>query len=754
MTILGPLVLPADVIIAPVDELAPDLREQIGEGDFSVTRPRTRSMSSVVDARTARLLEAFRTPARIVDAVIAVSDDPRSALDDAVGVLLPFVQDGLLVAADSELARPIETTLAPGDKARGFEVLAPVQVILDTEVYLAGAADGTRAALKLARPGSEAAVRDQFANEAAVLAALDGEVSPRLLDHGELDGRPLLAMSWCDGVDVFEAAAEARALGEGAAELAVNVIAAYAHLHAQGVLHGDVHPRNVLVDGDGAVTIIDFGYAGPPGYPWRAGIDFFMEPELAAARLSRGSAPLSERGEQYALAALVQLMLTGSYTHDFSLDGEAMLRQLLELPPRTPDGPLGAVLVRALAKAPEERFGSVAQLLDAFRAAMPAVAPRVVRRTPAILDEVLARLAKPEALELPAPTASAMNGAAGFAYALARIAGIRGDPELFALADLWCVRAGLALRTEEAFWNEELEIVPEQFGERSLYHTATGVHCVSALLARARGDDWGLQVALDAFVAEASEPCPHADVAFGRAGLLLGCALLLDALPAHMDGAALRALGDDLHASLAGEQSAQPAIAESEKAALGAAHGWAGELFARLRWAQASGQAPPQVQARLEQLAALGQPAGRGLRWPHAVGALIQPGLDASWCNGTAGYVHLWTLAHHSFGDEAYARVARMAAWSAYTGAEAAGDLCCGHAGRAYALLSMYRHDGDRRWALRARELADGAAEGVRRKALRRDSLYKGEVGVALLAADIEAPEDACMPLFAAEGWS
>jgi eukaryotic-like serine/threonine-protein kinase len=37
--------------------------------------------------------------------------------------------------------------------------------------------------------------------------------------------------------------------------------------------------------------------------------------------------------------------------------------------------------------------------------------------------------------------------------------------------------------------------------------------------------------------------------------------------------------------------------------------------------------------------------------------------------------------------------------------------------------------------------------------AMRRDSLYKGDVGVALLAAELEAPHDACMPLFATEGW-
>ena len=70
MTILDPFVLPADVIIAPV---APELRDRIGNqaSDCAVTRPHLRTPSSVVDARTAALLQSFRSPTTIVDAVIA-----------------------------------------------------------------------------------------------------------------------------------------------------------------------------------------------------------------------------------------------------------------------------------------------------------------------------------------------------------------------------------------------------------------------------------------------------------------------------------------------------------------------------------------------------------------------------------------------------------------------------------------------------------------------------------------------------------
>lgn len=779
---LSPLVLPPDVVIVPVRDLERQLRDQIehGAGDYSVTRPRSRTTSSIVDADTAALLEAFRTPTTIVDAILAVSAarglDSRTTLEEAFDVLRGFVNEGVLVAPDSQLAQPIETSLVPGDRVGEVEVIEPAQVIVDTEVHLGRAPGGAAVAVKIARPGSEARVRTLFAREAAVLRHLDGRVSPRLLDHAEHDGRPVLVMSWCTAVDAFHAAAQARGLAasdghDALLELGGRVIAAYAELHAAGVLHGDVHPRNVLVDADGAVTIIDYGFAaqaahaGVLGGGGRAGVDFFMEPEVARARVAGEPLPVaSPRGEQYAIAALVFLLLTGAHTHAFSLEEQEMLHELAERPPLSfaavgaPDLPaVAAVLTRALAKEPGARFGSVAQLRDAFHAAAardrrPPGAPPRGGPAAALLESVLARLAIPGELAndgLEAPTASVMNGAAGFAYALLRIAGIREDAALLGIADLWSARAVRAIGTHDGFWNEELEIVPETFGERSLFHTAVGVHCVDALVARGRDDEWAQRTALKAFVTAAGEPCTHIDVAFGRAGLLLGCALLAEG----EDDAPLRRLGDNLRDSLWDELAAQPPVAESvELQSLGAAHGWAGVLYAVLRWADVSGAAPPPgIDERLSQLAALGRPQRRGLSWPHSTSGVVETGLEASWCNGAAGFVHLWVLAHRTTADEDHARLAHLAAWTAYDGPTAPGDLCCGLAGRAYALLCLAQHDSDARWRARARELADRAAVSVQSAALRRDSLYKGEVGAALLAAELAAPEDARMPLFAGE---
>ncbi|MDW5595747.1 lanthionine synthetase LanC family protein [Conexibacter stalactiti] len=778
-------VLPADVVIEPVATLPQELREQVdhADGDCAVTRPRSRSNSSIVDARTAALLERFRAPETIVGAVIAYSRatgvDPRATLDDAFAVLSGFVNEGLLVSSESELAEPIAASLEAGAQVGELTLVEPLQVLADVEVHLVRAADGEPAALKLARAGAGRHVGATLAHEAAVLRQLDGSVAPRLLAVGEHDERPYLALSWCAGIDLHGAATEARALGAAGRApllaLAERVLSAYALLHERELLHGDVHPRNAISGPDGSVTLIDFGLATRPAAPGsvhaglRGGVDFFLDPETAAARLARGATPaLSPAGEQYSLGALLQLLLTGAHTHDFSLEPEQMLRQLVEQPPvpfsRHDAGDLAAVervVGRALAKQPEERFASTRALLDAFRQAAAedlsrprAAPPRRAEQAAArqLVDDVLGRLAVPGPLYdggLAAPTASAMNGGAGFAYALLRIARARGDDALTAAADLWSTQAQLSAGTHDAFWNEELEIVPEKFGESSFYHHAAGVHAVQALVAEARGDDAALLFALDGFLTAASDPCDQLDVTFGRAGLLLGSALLLDALPAALDAEPLLALGDRLAASLWEEVAAAP------PATLGAAHGEAGFLFALLRWSEASGAAPPPALAqRLELLATLALPSGRGLRWQPEAGAggIARSGLESSWCNGAAGWVHLWAAAHRRDGDERFARLAERAAWTAYEGAAASvSDLCCGFAGRAYALLAVHELTGEQVWFARARLLGDAAAAGIGASALRRDSLYKGEIGVALLLAELDAAEPAGMPLFAAD---
>jgi serine/threonine-protein kinase len=188
---------------------------------------------------------------------------------------------------------------------------------------------------------------------------------------------------------------------------------------------------------------------------------------------------------------------------------------------------------------------------------------------------------------------------------------------------------------------------------------------------------------------------------------------------------------------------------------LGVAHGWAGRLYAALRWCRAAGEAPPAgLAARLAELAALAEPWGRGLRWPCIGEDGSHLGSLAGWCKGSAGFYFLWDEALRHFPEEGgpgFARLREGAAWHAWEGPDEGPDLCCGVAGRSYALLSLFRRTGEAAWRARAEALAERAARGAlrpERAADAPDALLKGALGVAVLGADLESPEAAAFPCF------
>ena len=70
----------------------------------------------------------------------------------------------------------------------------------------------------------------------------------------------------------------------------------------------------------------------------------------------------------------------------------------------------------------------------------------------------------------------------------------------------------------------------------------------------------------------------------------------------------------------------------------------------------------------------------------------------SGWCNGSAGFVFLWTLAHKMLGKAEYGVLAEQAGLDAWESDGQIGNLCCGYGGQAYALLNLYKHTGDQRW--------------------------------------------------------
>jgi serine/threonine-protein kinase len=158
------------------------------------------------------------------------------------------------------------------------------------------------------------------------------------------------------------------------------------------------------------------------------------------------------------------------------------------------------------------------------------------------------------------------------------------------------------------------------------------------------------------------------------------------------------------------------------------AHGRAGTLHALLGWAIALERPlPASVTDEL---------AGFDGRVERA------PALGESWCNGDAGMVLLWARAYECLADGEYLQRARRCARR--LGAHlslATGDLCCGLAGRAYALLAMDRIDPDGGWYERAVTMARRAATSMRRSVgAWPNGLFRGLPGLVCLADDLVRP--------------
>jgi eukaryotic-like serine/threonine-protein kinase len=805
MAITDPMVLPADILLVPVKELSESVRRQVvaEEGDYALTRPHSRTPSRVVDAHAAELLERFREPATIVQAVIRYSRekkiDPQQVLEEAFPMLERLARAHMLVPADSEEARQIQPSFEAGARFAEAEVLRCLQALEDTELYQVKTSSGQSGALKILRRNAGAEVVRMFDREAAILDRLDGTVSPKRLQIGTEGERRYLLIEWCSGVECSSAAAELRRSGkvEGRRRLLTlcgAILDAYALLHAQSVIHSDIHPGNLLVDNAGGVKIIDFGLARVAGVEsefrrtHRGGIGFFFEPEYAKAAGAGKVPPYSSAlGEQYALGALIYFLVTGNHYLDFSLEKHEMLRQIAEEPPLEftrrdveawPE--LERVLAKALNKHPSDRFPSVAEFAEKLKAVAapetasvpaPAVttAPAAYSDAREMLRGMLARFDSGGPLFASglkaAPRVSITYGSAGVAYGLYRIACAREDAGLLALADLWATRAAGDADLGNAFYNKDIDITPEVVGRTSPYHTASGVHLVQGLIGRAMGDVASQQIAVEKFVAATSAaPCENLDLTLGRSGTLLGAALLLDAVSGSklVNTEALIEIGNQTLNGLWEKIQGFAPIRECREIAYsGVAHGWAGMLYATMSWCRSSGTAlPAGIEERLDQLARLADHSGRRARWKWNISGryprqdgLYMPG----WCNGSAGFVHIWTLAHRMLRIEEYGTLAERAGFGAWESEGQIGNLCCGFAGQAYALLNLYKHTDDKAWLHRAQGQAQQAARSIletpagNELGLQPESLYKGELGVAVLAAELERPEFAAMPFFERE---
>jgi len=236
-------------------------------------------------------------------------------------------------------------------------------------------------AIKVVRQG-DAQHQARLVREAQSLARLSHPHVCQVYDVGQHDDEVWFAMELIDGVTL-----RAWAGGRTAAEILevlVAVAEGLAAAHDADLVHRDVKPDNVLVDRRGRAVVTDFGLArilatdaGAPSLTSTGAV--FGSPGYMAPEQLSGAA-VDARADQFSWAVAAWELLAPSAR----LPGDPTARIVaiasgLAPPPELSPG-LGAVLVRALAIEPEQRFASMAALLIALREPSPAVAPPRRRR--------------------------------------------------------------------------------------------------------------------------------------------------------------------------------------------------------------------------------------------------------------------------------------------------------------------------------------------------------------------------------------
>ncbi len=346
-----------------------------------------------------------------------------------------------------------------------------------------------------------------------------------------------------------------------------------------------------------------------------------------------------------------------------------------------------------------------------------------------------------------APRASLAHGAAGVAYFLFRQGSFGGGQQSLEAAAWWSSRAARVRGQRGAFMTSSGPLSSVPGG--ALHYHEPGVWWVRALVAAARNDRGEVRRAAARF-AEGGARARGApwDVNWGAAGLLLGCAQLVESLEDPVVLPPVRAMGDGLAAALAALSEHDGALpGETVLGFLGAAHGWAGVAHALLRWSRAIGGPPPaEALALLERLSGLRRRSGR---WPVRAGSRE---VRRGWCHGSAGWAQLWALAWQVTGEQRLLSFADDCAEDAVAAGGDSASLCCGRAGQGFAALTLYRATGERRWLTAAHRVAADAVRAAASGDAPAHQLFAGELGAVLLAAELEDPARAAMPVYEAIG--
>jgi serine/threonine protein kinase len=294
-------------------------------------------------------------------------------------------------------------------------------------VYLAQQSRPRRTvAVKVLMPGnvlekkSRAEFLTRFRREADAIAALDHVNIMPIYEYGEQGDIAYLVMPYVNGGTLREVLEQRGMLPlDDVVQIVEQAAAALDTAHAQGIIHRDLKPGNVLLHADGRLLLADFGLAkvlrdlkdpaqsGPSDLTSTGtivGTPEYLSPEQGTGR------PIDHRSDIYSLGIVLFQMLSGHVPFTGTSPVAVAIKHALEEPPLLTElnpmipPEIDAVVMKAIAKEPEDRYNSAGELAEALRKAVygpnaPALFHPSVK-TPIVRSEPLARPGNDPALNV------------------------------------------------------------------------------------------------------------------------------------------------------------------------------------------------------------------------------------------------------------------------------------------------------------------------------------------------------------------
>ncbi len=215
--------------------------------------------------------------------------------------------------------------------------------------------------MRLADPN----LHKRFVHEGQMVARLKHHHIITVHDVGEFLGGCYMAIEYADGGDLGARIRQGLTIDQ-ALTILRQIASALDHAHQQGLVHRDIKPANILFMANGDAKVADFGIAKDfhqdqqlTQSGWRLGTPSYMSPEQVLAQ------PVDSRSDLYSLGVMLYEMLTGSKPYEARDQNNQMVMHVQQPIPRLP-GALAryqGIIDRLMAKKPEQRFSTAAELL-------------------------------------------------------------------------------------------------------------------------------------------------------------------------------------------------------------------------------------------------------------------------------------------------------------------------------------------------------------------------------------------------------